>query len=98
MLIVKIRSSPQRQEKFSLFADNARLPSLHLLVDVKTRWNSTFMMIERALKMKQPLDEISTLLPELTIFKLYDEDWRLLKIVCTLLERFATASDYFSGE
>jgi hAT family C-terminal dimerisation region len=98
MLIVKIRSSPQRQEKFSTFAENSRLPPLDLLVDVRTRWNSTFMMIERALVLRQPLDDIATLIPELTIYRLNDEEWRLLGILCTLLERFFKASNYFSGE
>jgi hypothetical protein len=50
---VKIRSSPQRHEHFQQQLVAAKLPLLELIPDVKTRWNSTELMIERALKLRQ---------------------------------------------
>ena len=48
-LIVKIRSSPQRREEFRCWCDlhssvNPSIKVLNLVLDVKTRWNSTFLI------------------------------------------------------
>ena len=57
-LIVKIRCLPQRREKFARRCDlysnnNEDIKSLNLILDVRTRWNSTYLMLERALKLKE---------------------------------------------
>jgi len=53
-LVVKIRSSPQRREKFSQQIElYPGLKSLNLILDVKTRWNSTYFMLQRALKLRE---------------------------------------------
>jgi len=50
---VKIRSSPQRREKFTRHADAANIKNFNLILDVSTHWNSTYDMLERALKMRE---------------------------------------------
>lgn len=52
-LVIKIRGSPQRRERFNQQCIAAKIKPLELIPDVSTRWNSTEMMIERALKLKQ---------------------------------------------
>ena len=52
-LIVKIRSSPQRRERFSQQIEVYGLKSLNLILDVKTRWNSTYFMLQRTLKLQE---------------------------------------------
>jgi hypothetical protein len=57
-LIVKIRSSPQRREAFARRCDlhssiNPNIKSLNLILDVRTRWNSTYLMLDRALKLRE---------------------------------------------
>ncbi len=51
--MVKIRSSPQRREKFSRQCEVAGLSVKELVLDVKTRWNSTFFMIERSCELRE---------------------------------------------
>jgi len=46
---VKIRASPQRREKLARQCEATNQKALELIADVKTRWNSTSDMIDRAL-------------------------------------------------
>jgi hypothetical protein len=50
-LIIKCRSSPQRRQKFKEIS-NLNNISLSPILDVSTRWNSTYEMINRALELK----------------------------------------------
>ena len=51
-LIVKIRASPQRKERFDRQSNLYSRNSLNLILDVKTRWNSTYLMLKHALKLQ----------------------------------------------
>jgi hypothetical protein len=62
-LVVKVRGSPQRRERFAHQCKGAGIHPKELLVDVRTRWNSTHDMIERALELREPLDIMATLDP-----------------------------------
>src|SRR5256885_15354603 len=50
--IVKIRA-PQQKERFDRQSNLYSRNSLNLILDVKTRWNSTYLMLERALKLQE---------------------------------------------
>ncbi|EXX59676.1 hypothetical protein RirG_186940 [Rhizophagus irregularis DAOM 197198w] len=52
-LIVKIRSSPQQKEKFARRCEFFSIQSLNVILDVKTRWNSTYLMLDRILKLRE---------------------------------------------
>src|SRR2546427_11592377 len=52
-LIVKIRASPQRKERFDRQSNLYSRNSLNLILNVKTRWNSTYLMLECALKLQE---------------------------------------------
>lgn len=62
--MVKIRSSPQRRKKFAFQAEAAGLKGLNLILDVRTRWNSTHDMLERALKMREVRNTILILITD----------------------------------
>ena len=52
-LIVKIRSLSQRKERFARRCEFFSIKSLNLILDVKTRWNSTYLMLDRILKLRE---------------------------------------------
>ena len=51
-LIVKSRSSSQRHKKFSEISKLNGVDDLLPILDVSTRWNSTYDMVKRALDLK----------------------------------------------
>jgi hypothetical protein len=53
---VSIRASPQRREKLARQCTFFGQKNLELIADVKTRWNSTNDMIERALTLREVRD------------------------------------------
>jgi len=97
-LVVKIRLSAQRRE---MLARQCGAPpgsaSKGLILDVKTRWNSTFLMLQRALELRGPLGDVATLDRDLRAYHLTDEEWSMLETVCNLLSVFKQATDFLSG-
>ena len=91
-MVVKVRESPQRRERF---AHQCKLEGVHpkeLVVDVRTRWNSTHDMIKRALELRGPLDKFAAVESDLVRYKMKPEEWRLLESVCGFLRAFKLAT------
>jgi hypothetical protein len=91
-LIVKIRSSPQRHEKFANQCEVLGVVPKELIIDVKTRWNSTFLMLERALELRELLKD-AMCEREFHPYQLADQDWTLLETISGLLVVFKHATD-----
>ena len=45
-LVVKIRSSPQRRDRFKGLCEACGVQNKKPIIDIRTRWNSTYAMIE----------------------------------------------------
>lgn len=56
------------------------------VLDVPTRWNSTYQMISKALELRTPLTMIISTDNDLQPFLLGDEEWTYLTRMKTLLE------------
>ncbi|CAB5193439.1 unnamed protein product [Rhizophagus irregularis] len=68
--------------------DDRFLSQLKTLLDVSTRWNSTFDMINRALYLKEALNSLALSEKDLKNFVIMDDEWTELEKVKLFLEKF----------
>ncbi|KAL2902157.1 putative AC transposase [Bienertia sinuspersici] len=66
-----------------------------LVLDVTTRWNSTYNMIRRALYAKEAIDLF--ILRERELEMIFDEEWETIGNICDFLEPFYDITELFSG-
>jgi len=92
-LVVKVRESPLRRERFADQCGYNGIRPKELVIDVRTRWNSTCDMIERALELRKPLDKMTELDADLHRYKLTDGEWNLLKRIRKFFRLFKTTSN-----
>lgn len=105
----KIRSSPQRIEhyreccnavnKSKILEDETQHQSRpkQLVMDVKTRWNSTFAMVDRGLEMRRAYNMTCGSIPELGVYALNEKEWRVLEELQKILMPFSALTNLLSG-
>nr|KAJ0207004.1 hypothetical protein LSAT_V11C500266680 [Lactuca sativa] len=104
--IVKyVRSSPARLQKFKACIEEEKIESKSLVsMDVDTRWNSTFLMLEGALKFKRAFSNL--LLKDSNCEKelkkcegglISEADWTNVSSLLPFLKIFFDATNRFSG-
>lgn len=69
-----------------------------LIIDVKTRWNSTYHMIVRAKDLKLAVQALCVHEKSLTSLQLTEEEWSYLTVVEQLLVKFDRATKLMSME
>jgi hypothetical protein len=84
--VVKIRASPQRREHFYQQCVATNLPELELIPDIVTRWNSTDIMLERALKLRKALDNTALTIKDLIRYRLSDNEWIIIDEIHELMK------------
>jgi hypothetical protein len=98
-IAVFIRSSSQRREDFirCQVGEEELMPK----ADNRTRWNSTFYMLKRALRLRKAVDLFCLQYIESkdleTGFKLDDLAWSRLQAVCDILEKFEVVTKILEG-
>eukprot|EP00474_Spongospora_subterranea_P005608 CRZ06066.1 hypothetical protein [Spongospora subterranea] len=102
-IVKKLRSSPSQRKQFLGQCELANVERLMLILDVRTRWNSTFYMIQRAVKVRCGMQNWLRTDPEIGRAKLgcmqfCQDEWERLERVSCLLEMFENASKLMSGE
>ena len=67
-----------------------------LVLDYKTRWNSTYVILSIALIYKDVFSSLAKCETSYTCLP-YDHDWEVAKDICGRLELFHSATEFFSG-
>lgn len=97
-LIKKVRKSTQMRQKLRklcrLYKIKYRVPK----IDVATRWNSTFLMIQRAIYLKSPLRALCTNEKSLNKYITNEAEWADLSTLKDLLQKFDRATNRMSME
>ncbi|WOL01391.1 zinc finger BED domain-containing protein RICESLEEPER 2-like [Canna indica] len=92
-----IKGSPARLHKFNEIARQLQLSfTKRLVLDVSTRWNSTYAMLESALEFKDVFPRYHERDPNYKSVPSY-EDWEKASKIMEFLEVFNEATNVFSG-
>ncbi|KAL2932807.1 putative AC transposase [Bienertia sinuspersici] len=67
-----------------------------LILDVSTRWNSTYDMIQRALEVKDAFDLFVTRERDI-VDVIYEKEWDTIQDICDFIEPFYHITKLFSG-
>ncbi|XP_062086406.1 zinc finger BED domain-containing protein RICESLEEPER 2-like [Humulus lupulus] len=100
-----VRSSSARLKRFKESCKDANIESKALLyLDVVTRWNSTYLMLESAIKFKKAFENLEA---DANYTKYFDEermdgpptnlDWEKAVVFVDFLRRFYDLTNRFSG-
>jgi len=87
-IVRKIRDSPKKRREMKRQCEQKGVDFLVPIIDVKTRWNSTYDMLQRALELKVIIEEtVYASKDHILIGKvLCDEDWKCIKELIDILE------------
>lgn len=81
-------NSAVRVETFQKAVNEKIGKSLKLKLDVATRWHSTATMLERALRLKGPINTWLTGYPDLEALQMSDAQWAQVEIILSVLKPF----------
>lgn len=96
--VVAIRNSPQRREVLARQCVAAEIEPKVVLRDVRTRWNATHAMMERAQELKEPFDLTLQSIPKLRKYVLDEIEWNKIKELLEVLAPFKEATEMLSNE
>lgn len=97
-LVKKIRKSDLKRKQLRKMCELCSVKYLAPIIDVSTRWNSTFQMLERASKLKKPLLALCSSVKSLRQFIITEGEWSELDKLFSLLKKFDRSTKLVSME
>jgi len=95
-LIKKIRKSTKLRQKLNKLCIMYEVKYLVPIIDVKTRWNSTYNMIIRSKHLQTPLKHLCVVEKKLVDLQITSRDWYELEKIQKLLAKFDRATKLVS--
>lgn len=92
----KIRKLVQLRQKRKKICDMYQMKYLVPKIDVKTRWNATFYMIQRAQYLAVPLKHLCSVEKSLQPFAVHEADWEAFDSIQAILQKFERATKLIS--
>ncbi|KAF5372498.1 hypothetical protein D9758_005231 [Tetrapyrgos nigripes] len=74
-----------------------KLAILNLILDVVTRWNSTYYMLKHAKQLRLAIDELCICEELYKKYKISEAEWEVLDVILGFLEVFRNASEHMSA-
>lgn len=97
-LIKKVKNSTQKRQKLRKLCQLYKIEYRAPIIDVATRWNSTFEMIQRAAYLKSPLRALCTNEKSLKKYLTTELEWNNLDTLKGLLQKFDRSTQLMSME
>ena len=94
----KVRYSEQLKNKLKLFCEAAGIKFINLILDVRTRWDSSYDMIDTAFRMKKALIMLLDNCNELAKLKMSEYEWAYLQQIMKFLKNFKFVSKLLAYE
>ena len=95
--VVKIRQSTRLSDSIRTICQLEKIPELKPDLDVETRWNSTYLMLNKFHRMRNILDILVAKNRELGIFYIQDNEWQNIENIIQLLEPIFIATEILSS-
>ncbi|CAB5362785.1 unnamed protein product [Rhizophagus irregularis] len=95
--IIEVCKSPKKEQELITFATNLNVKYKKLIRDVKTRWNSTFLMLESFLNNKAVIVSLISIGSNFAKLDLNDDEWKELQLFCDFLKPFFEFTEEMSG-
>ncbi|XP_059671033.1 zinc finger BED domain-containing protein RICESLEEPER 2-like [Cornus florida] len=97
-----VRSSPQRGERFQACVKRENITfKSHLCLNVSTRWNSTYLMLEVAVKFQKTFERLEDddiqFLPEVNNKAPSSTDWEYARVLIVFLKKIYDATNKLFG-
>ncbi|XP_073728840.1 E3 SUMO-protein ligase ZBED1-like [Misgurnus anguillicaudatus] len=89
------RSSCTAKEKLDNLQKDLKMPQLRLLQEVETRWNSTYLMLERFFNLREPL---SAAMSNMDLPMFFPQDWAAMADAIEVLRPFLEVTEEMSAE
>ncbi len=101
-IVIAVRSSPQRTAAFRdvakiAYAEEKDVAKLMLIQDATTRWNSSYSMGERFLRLRKAVELFNASDKSFEQLKLVEEDWEDLTSILKILKPLEEATRYLSA-
>lgn len=97
-IVRKIRKSVKLRQKLRKLCIVYGIKPLVPIIDVETRWNSTYRLIVRAFHLKHAIEALCVSEKNLQKFQLTSAEWEELKTLSSLLHKFDRATNLISME